>query len=128
MCPVLNVLTGKASIPLCCETTFTPIMSRPNAVIDRGMKLTASSESTPLLFRTFLMQELRQTRSLFKDGSKSAELPFEGSSVFDYDEDKGWGYRTSQITSIFTLEAMAISKSLTCIKKHIYKTVTLVYS
>jgi ribonuclease HI len=63
------------------------------------------------------MEELRQTRSLFKDGSKSAEEPFEGSSTFDYNEDKGWGYTTSQIASIFILEAMAISESLTCINK-----------
>jgi hypothetical protein len=33
------------------------------------MKLAASSEPTPLLFWTLFKEELRQTRSLFKDGS-----------------------------------------------------------
>jgi hypothetical protein len=36
-------LIGRALLPLCCETTFTPIMSRPNVGIDGGMKLAASS-------------------------------------------------------------------------------------
>jgi ribonuclease HI len=40
-----------------------------------------------------------------------------GVSVFSYNEDKGLGYRTSQISSIFTLEAMVTSESLTRINK-----------
>jgi ribonuclease HI len=94
------------------ETTFTFIMSRPNVGIDRGMKLATSSQPTPLLYGTFF-EELRQTRSLFTGGSKSAVGPFGGFSICDYTEDKDWGYRTSQMASIFTLEAMAISESLT---------------
>jgi hypothetical protein len=66
-------------------------------------------QSRPLLFKTFLEEEPRQTRSLFTDGSKSAEVP--------YNEDKGWGYRMSQIASIFTMAAMAISKFLTRINE-----------
>jgi adenylosuccinate synthase len=38
-------------------------------------------------------------------------------SVFNYNEDKGWGYRTSQMSSIFTLDAMAISNYLTRINE-----------
>jgi ribonuclease HI len=55
-----------------------------------------------------ISEELRQTRSLFTDGSKSAEGSFGGFSVFDHYKDKDWGYRTCK----FTLEAMAISEAL----------------
>jgi hypothetical protein len=58
-------LIGKASLPLCCETACTSIMSRPSAGVDR---------------------------SLFTDGSKSTEVSFGGYSVFDCNEDKGWGF------------------------------------
>jgi hypothetical protein len=64
------------------------------------MKIITSSEPTPLLFGTVFEEELRQTRSLFTDGSKAAEKPFGRFFVFDDNEDKSWGYRTSQITSI----------------------------
>jgi hypothetical protein len=64
-------LIGKALLPLCCKTTFTSVMSRPSVGIDRGMKLAASSELTPLLFGTFF-EEQKQARSLFTDGSKAA--------------------------------------------------------
>jgi hypothetical protein len=37
-------LIGKASITLCCESTFTLITSRPSVGIDRGMTLAASSK------------------------------------------------------------------------------------
>jgi hypothetical protein len=37
-------LVGKASLPLCCKTVFTSIMSGPSIGIDRGMKLVASSD------------------------------------------------------------------------------------
>jgi hypothetical protein len=68
-------LIGKALLPLCSETA---IMSRPSVGIDRGMKLAASSEPTPLLFGNFYKEELKQARSLFTDGPKSAEGPFGG--------------------------------------------------
>jgi uncharacterized protein YigE (DUF2233 family) len=45
-------------------------MSRPGVGIDRGTKLAASTKPTPFLFGTFFKEELRQTRSLFTDGSK----------------------------------------------------------
>jgi hypothetical protein len=47
-----------------------------------------SSEPTSLQFGTFSKEELRQTRSLFTYGSKSAEGPFGGFSIFNYTEDK----------------------------------------
>lgn len=72
------------------------------------MKLTASSRPISLQFGTFFKEELKQTRSLFTHGSKPAEGPFEGFSVFNYNEDKGWGYMTSQTAFIFILETMAI--------------------
>jgi hypothetical protein len=78
-------LLGKSSLSLCCETTFTSIMSRPNVGIDRQMKLTTTSEPTPLLFETFFEEDLRQTRRLFTEGQLG------GFSVFNYHEDKGWG-------------------------------------
>jgi hypothetical protein len=53
-------------------------MSRPSVGIDSGIKLAASSKLTPLLFGTFSKEELKQTKSLFTDGSKSAEGPFRG--------------------------------------------------
>jgi hypothetical protein len=97
---------------MCCETTFTSIMSRPNVRIDRRLKLTTISGPTTLLFGIFFEEELRQTRRHFTDASKTEEGPLGGFSIFDYREDKGWGYRTSQITSIFTVVSMAISESL----------------
>jgi hypothetical protein len=103
-------LIGKASIPLCCETTFIFVMSRSNVGIDRGMKL-AASEPTPLLFGT-LFRGAEANRSL-TNGSKSAERPIGGFSVFDYNEDKGRRYRTLQSAFIFTLEVMTISESHT---------------
>jgi hypothetical protein len=96
-------LIGKVSQPLCCKTTFTSIMSRPSVGIDRGMKLDASSEPTTLLMRT-VFEELKQTRTLFTDGSKSADRLFGRFPVFEYHEGKGWGYRTSQIISMYILE------------------------
>jgi hypothetical protein len=89
-------LIGQASLPLCCETTFTSIMSRSSIRIDCGMKLTKSSKPIPLFFR-IIFKELKQTRGLFTDGSKSAKGPFGGFSVFNYYEDKGWSYKMSQI-------------------------------
>jgi hypothetical protein len=65
-------LTEKSLLPLCCETTFTSIMSRLNVGINRGMKFATSSEPTPLLFGTFFEEEPRQTINRFTDGSKSA--------------------------------------------------------
>jgi hypothetical protein len=90
-------LIGKASLPLCCKTTFTSIMSRPSVGIDRGTKLAVSPEPTPLLFGNFFEKVLKQTRSLFTDGSKTAEGTFGVFAVFDYHENKGWGYRSSRI-------------------------------
>jgi hypothetical protein len=126
-------IIGKASPPLCCETAFTSVMSRSSIRISRGVKLAASSEPTPLLFGDFFVEELRQTRSLFTDGSKSAEGSFGDYSIFDCNEDKGWGYRTSQITSIFTLEATYLLGRLWPSPSHSpvstkCKAVTLVYS
>jgi hypothetical protein len=49
-------LIGKASLPLCCKTTFTSVMSRPSLGIDRNKarRITrATPELTPLLFGTF---------------------------------------------------------------------------
>jgi hypothetical protein len=92
-------------------------MSTPDVGIDRGMKPGASPEPTHLLFGNFFKMELKETRSRFTDGSKAAERPFGGFSVFDYHEDKDWDYRTSQIASTFTLEAVAISESLTRINE-----------
>lgn len=126
-------IIGKASLPLCCETALTSVMCRPSFGISREMMLSASSELIPLLFGNFFEEELRQTRSLFTDGSKSAEVPFGGYSIFSYNEDKDWGYRTSQIASIFTLEATYLlwrswqSRSLSPVSRK-YKAVTLVYS
>jgi hypothetical protein len=40
------------------------------------MKLAALSEPTALFFGTFFEEELKQTRGLFTDGSKTAEGPF----------------------------------------------------
>jgi hypothetical protein len=67
-------LIGIASLLLCFKTTFTSGMSRPNVEIDRGVKLAASSEPTPLLFVNFCEEELKQTRSR-SDGSTATERP-----------------------------------------------------
>jgi hypothetical protein len=104
-------LIGKASLPLCSKTKFTSVMSRPSVGIDTGMKLVASSKLTPNLFGIFF-EKLKQTRTVFTDGSKSADRPFGDFSIFDYHKGKSWGYRTSQIASIFISEALSMSESL----------------
>jgi hypothetical protein len=71
----------------------------------------------PSSLQDLFEEGLRQTRSLFTYSSKLAEGPFGGFSILNYSDNKGWGYRTSQIASIFTLEAMAISESLTRISE-----------
>jgi hypothetical protein len=54
-------LIGKASLPLCCKTTFTSVMSRQSVGIDRGTKLAVSPE--PL-------------RDLFRGGAEANQEPF----------------------------------------------------
>lgn len=55
-------LIGKASLPLCCETTFTLIRSRQSVGIDRGMKLATSSKTSSL-------------RDLFRRGTEGNQEP-----------------------------------------------------
>jgi hypothetical protein len=119
-------LIGKASLPLCCKTTFTSTMSRPSIGIARETKLAASPEPTPLLLGTFFEEELKQTRSLFTDGSKTAEGPFGGFAVFDYHENKGWGYGHHKSPPYSTRRQWP-SPSLTPVSTKC-KAITLVYS
>jgi hypothetical protein len=74
-------LIRKASLPLCCKTTFISFMGRPIVGTNRRMTLAASSEHTPLLFGKIFKEELKQTRSRFTDGSKLAEGTFGGFST-----------------------------------------------
>jgi hypothetical protein len=110
-------LIAKASIPLCCVTMFTSIMIRPNIEIDRGIMLVVSTEMTSSLWDLFRggAEANQELLSRWLQISRRALWGF--FSVFDHNEYKGWGYRTSQIASIFTLETMAISRSLTHINK-----------
>lgn len=103
-------LVFTSNTPLHCNFPFSTRYISPQIYLNEG-KVIRDDPNPPLCFRQLFPIEPNESR-FFTDGSKSADLPFAGFAVVDSIRNIDYRFRTSNKTSIFSCEAMAILSAL----------------
>lgn len=123
VCREMAHIVFSSDLPLSCNYHFNLHLSNINTSFEEGCTIQALNNGETS-FR-LIFPNLKDYNCFFTDGSKFPDSPFAGLSVIDTTSNQIYKFRTSDKTSIFSCEALAIKAALEIAQRKKYQNIRI---